>query len=154
AATRRRILAWIAALLPVSLLPVALGLLGTPYAVLATLLGAGFAAAAVALWRHPSAQAARRLFLVSVLYLMGTLAAMVFDLAWKVIAGVEFRGPGSFRSSFSRAAEEETRAPSPSPLPHQPLRRRQRQRHRLRRPRPLRRRQRRRPLRSIARTRR
>ena len=48
---------------------------------------AGLAAAAgVALWRRPSAQAARRLFLVSLLYLMGTLAAMIFDLAWKVIA--------------------------------------------------------------------
>jgi heme o synthase len=86
AATRRRILAWIAALLPVSLLPLPLGLLGLPYALGASLLGAGFAAAALALWRWPSARAARRLFLVSLLYLMGTLAAMIFDLAWKVIA--------------------------------------------------------------------
>lgn len=86
AATHRRILAWIAALLPVSLLPVPLGLLGVPYALIATLLGAGFAAAGLALWHRPSPQAARRLFLVSLLYLMGTLAAMIFDLAWKVIA--------------------------------------------------------------------
>jgi protoheme IX farnesyltransferase len=86
AATHRRILAWIAALLPVSLLPVPLGLLGMPYAVSAALLGAGFAAAGLALWHRPSPQAARRLFLVSLLYLMGTLAAMIFDLAWKVIA--------------------------------------------------------------------
>jgi len=85
-ATRVRILLWIAALLPVSLLPVALGLLGTLYAVSATLLGAGFMAAAVALWRRPSAPAARRLFLVSLLYLMGTFAAMIVDLAWKGIA--------------------------------------------------------------------
>jgi heme O synthase-like polyprenyltransferase len=40
----------------------------------------------VALWRRPSALAARRLFLVSLLYLMGTFAAMIVDLAWKVIA--------------------------------------------------------------------
>jgi protoheme IX farnesyltransferase len=85
-ATRRRILAWIAALLPVSLLPVPLGLLGAPYAVAAALLGAGFAAAAVALWRRRTPEAARRLFLVSLLYLMGTFAAMILDLAWKVIA--------------------------------------------------------------------
>src|SRR5262249_35273889 len=84
AATRRRRLAWIAVLLPVSLLPLPLGLLGLPYALGASLLGAGFAAAALALWRRPSARAARRLFLVSLLYLMGTLAAMIFDLAWKV----------------------------------------------------------------------
>jgi protoheme IX farnesyltransferase len=85
-ATRLRILLWIAALLPVSLLPLPLGLLGAPYAVAALLLGAGFLAAGVALWRRPSALAARRLFLVSLLYLMGTFAAMIVDLAWKVIA--------------------------------------------------------------------
>jgi protoheme IX farnesyltransferase len=85
-ATRRRILAWIAALIPLSLLPVPLDLLGLPYALAAALLGAGFAAAGLALWRRPSARAARRLFLVSLLYLMGTFAAMILDLAWKVIA--------------------------------------------------------------------
>ena len=86
AATRVRILLWIAALLPVSLLPLPLGLLGAPYGVAAVLLGAGFLTAGVALWRRPSASAARRLFLVSLLYLMGTFAAMIFDLAWKEMA--------------------------------------------------------------------
>jgi len=85
-ATRTRILAWIAALLPLSFVPVALGLLGAPYAVAAALLGAGFLAAAVALWRQRTREAARRVFLVSLLYLMGTFAAMILDLAWKVIA--------------------------------------------------------------------
>jgi protoheme IX farnesyltransferase len=85
-ATRVRILLWIAALLPVSLLPLPFGLLGAPYGVAAVLLGGGFLAAGVALWRHPSARAARRLFLVSLLYLMGTFAAMIFDLAWKEMA--------------------------------------------------------------------
>jgi protoheme IX farnesyltransferase len=86
AATRRRMLAWIAALVPVSLLPVLLGMLGARYAVAAALLGAAFAGAALALWWRPSRASARRVFRVSLLYLMGTFAAMILDLAWKVIA--------------------------------------------------------------------
>jgi protoheme IX farnesyltransferase len=85
-ATRRRILAWIAALLPVSLAPLPLGLLGAPYAFAAILLGTAFAAAAAQLWRRRTPAAARRVFLVSLLYLMGILGSMVFDLAWRVIA--------------------------------------------------------------------
>jgi protoheme IX farnesyltransferase len=85
-ATRVRILAWIAALVPLSLAPVGLGLLGAPYAAAALLLGALFFASALALWRQRTRQAARRVFLVSLLYLVGTFAAMILDLAWKVIA--------------------------------------------------------------------
>jgi protoheme IX farnesyltransferase len=85
-ATRRRILGWIAALLPVSLLPLPLGLLGPIYGIAAGLLGAGFALAGFRLWRERTPRAARRLFLVSLLYLMGTLAAMIIDLAWRVNA--------------------------------------------------------------------
>jgi protoheme IX farnesyltransferase len=80
-ATRRRILVWIAALIPVTLLPWALDLLHTPYAMLASLLGGWFFYRALILWRRRTPAAARSLFLVSLAYLMGTFAAMILDLA-------------------------------------------------------------------------
>ena len=85
-ATRVRILAWIAALVPVSLLPVALGMLGPIYGVSAALLGAGFFAQAVVLYQRRDPASARRLFWVSLLYLLGVFAMMIVDLAWTAIA--------------------------------------------------------------------
>ena len=78
--TQRRILLWIAALVPLSLAPVALGLLGIPYAVVAAALGAWFFASGVHLIRECSDEAARGVFRVSLLYLMVLLTAMIADL--------------------------------------------------------------------------
>ena len=78
--TQRRILLWIAALVPLSLAPVALGLLGLPYAVVAAALGGWFFASGVRLLRECSDEAARGVFRVSLVYLMGLLAAMIADL--------------------------------------------------------------------------
>lgn len=79
--TRRRILVWIAALLPLSLLPSVLGLLGTVYSVAGVLLGAGFLAQGIVLLRRRDEASARRLFTVSLVYLVGLFAAMITDLA-------------------------------------------------------------------------
>ena len=79
--TRRRILMWIAALLPLTLLPSALGLLGALYTAAAAVLGAGFLAQGVVLLRRRDEASARRLFTVSLAYLVGLFAAMITDLA-------------------------------------------------------------------------
>ena len=86
AATRRRILVWVAAaVLPVSLLTAAFTPLGAVYAGSAALLGAWFAAEGVRLCRVASDPAARRFFRVSLAYLFGLFGAMLVDLtarAW------------------------------------------------------------------------
>ena len=81
AATARRILEWIVLLAAISLVPVGLGLLGPLYAAAAVVLGAWFATVGVRLLRDPGAVAARRVFRVSLVYLMGLFAAMLTDLA-------------------------------------------------------------------------
>ncbi|MBW2281969.1 MAG: protoheme IX farnesyltransferase [Deltaproteobacteria bacterium] len=81
AATARHIVAWIAALVAVSLVPVGLGMLGVLYGVTAVALGAWFALSGVQLLRDPAAEPARRVFRVSLVYLMGIFAAMLTDLA-------------------------------------------------------------------------
>ena len=81
AATARRIVAWIAGLVGVTLVPVPLGLLGPVYAVCAFALGVYFLAAGVQVLRHPGAESARHVFRVSLVYLMGLFAAMIVDLA-------------------------------------------------------------------------
>jgi protoheme IX farnesyltransferase len=67
-AARQTLLA-IAALVPVSLLPLAAGLAGPLYGVGAAIAGAAFADRAVRFARVPSGPAARRLLLASILYL-------------------------------------------------------------------------------------
>ncbi len=79
--TRRQIVAYSVLLTLVSLGPVATGLFGTIYFVSALALGAGFVGLAVALYRHPSRPAARRLYLSSLAYLALLFAAMAIDRA-------------------------------------------------------------------------
>ncbi len=85
-ATRRRILMWIAALIPLSLLPLAHGMLGPIYGVSALVLGCVFFGQAVVLHQRRDTASARRLFSVSLLYLMGLFGMMLIDLAWTAIA--------------------------------------------------------------------
>jgi protoheme IX farnesyltransferase len=80
-ATRRRMLAYAVALVPVTLSPVALGLLGPLYALAALGLGVWFAWQAVRVLRERSDAAARRMFHASLIYLFALLAAMLADLA-------------------------------------------------------------------------
>jgi protoheme IX farnesyltransferase len=81
AATRRRILGWSALLVPITLTPVVLSLLGPLYTLCALALNGYFLWAGVRLVREKSDEAARRVFRVSLVYLMGILAAMILDLA-------------------------------------------------------------------------
>ena len=80
-ATCRRSLLWIASLLPVTIAPIWLGMLGPVYGMATLGLWAWFFAQAVALLRRPDATTARRTFRVSLVYLVGTFAAMLADLA-------------------------------------------------------------------------
>jgi protoheme IX farnesyltransferase len=85
-ATRRRIVYWILALLPVTLAPYAFGMLGAGYALVAGALGAWFLGQAFVLLRRRDRTSARRTFLVSLAYLLGTFAAMIGDLLWRTHA--------------------------------------------------------------------
>ncbi len=85
-ATRWRIVLWILALLPVTLAPWALGMLGAGYALVAGALCAWFLAQAVVLLRRRDRASARRTFLVSLAYLLGTFMAMIGDLLYRTIA--------------------------------------------------------------------
>ena len=75
----RQSLLYAAALLPVSLMPSALGLAGGFYAAGAGALGLGFVVASAAFAWDRSPLAARRLLLFSVLYLPAVLLALVLD---------------------------------------------------------------------------
>jgi len=77
--TARQSVIWAAALIPLSLVPTALGLVGSVYAAGALVLGVGYLAASVAFGRRRTGPAARKLLLVSVLYLPGILGAMLAD---------------------------------------------------------------------------
>lgn len=75
--TSRQMILYAAALAPVSLLPAVLGVSGNLYFAGAVLLNAGFVASAIAFGLSHSAHAARRVLLVSVVYLPMTLILMV-----------------------------------------------------------------------------
>jgi protoheme IX farnesyltransferase len=77
--TARQAVLWAAALVPLSLLPAALGLAGPVYAVGAVALGLGYLAASVTFGRERTAPAAKRLLLVSVAYLPGVLGTLLAD---------------------------------------------------------------------------
>lgn len=78
-ATARQMVLYSAALLPVSLLPSVLGFSGAAYFWGALTLGLVFLGYSFAFGRNPSAAAARRLLLASVLYLPVVLLLMVAD---------------------------------------------------------------------------
>ncbi len=83
--TVRATLVWTVALIPVSIMPIwaMRGVVGWPYAVIATALGVWFLAAAVRLIRTRADSDARRLFIVSVIYLPLVLGSLVLD-AWVI----------------------------------------------------------------------
>ncbi len=79
AVTRRQILVYAVILTVFSLLPVATGLFGAIYAVAALALGGGLVALSTYLLRHPSRQAALRVYLSSLAYLALLFTAMAVD---------------------------------------------------------------------------
>jgi protoheme IX farnesyltransferase len=79
--TRWRMLWYTLALIPVTLAPLPLGLLGTPYLVAALVLDAWFTWYIVRVLRERTEDAARGAFHVSLLYLFALFVAMLVDLA-------------------------------------------------------------------------
>jgi protoheme IX farnesyltransferase len=79
AATRRQILLYSLALVPVTLAPSAIGLAGLVYGAGAALLGAGFIALAGAVLRDRGMTSAKRLFPFSILYLFLLFALLLVD---------------------------------------------------------------------------
>ncbi|MGZ5309056.1 MAG: heme o synthase [Solirubrobacterales bacterium] len=79
AATRHRILAYSVLLVALTVLPAVSGLFGAIYLAAALGLGAGFIGLAIALVARPSRDAARRLYLSSLLYLALLFLAMAVD---------------------------------------------------------------------------
>jgi protoheme IX farnesyltransferase len=80
--TGRQALLYAAALWPVSLLPPLVGLGGVAYSLMATCLGAAFIWLGAVFARDRSSDAARQLFLFSIVYLPLLLAALVADELW------------------------------------------------------------------------
>jgi protoheme IX farnesyltransferase len=85
--TRTHILAYTLVLLPISLLPVALGFAGLAYGAIALFFSLGFVGFAVRLWRDRTQRTATRTFRFSILYLFAVLAGLVVDRALS-LAGV------------------------------------------------------------------
>ncbi|HBZ72169.1 MAG TPA: protoheme IX farnesyltransferase [Deltaproteobacteria bacterium] len=79
--TRWRMLWYTLALVPVTLAPLPLGVLGFPYAVCAAGLDVWFVWHCVRVLRERTDRAARRMFHVSLIYLFALFAAMLVDLA-------------------------------------------------------------------------
>jgi heme o synthase len=79
--TRRHILAYTLALVPIALLPWLLGHAGALYGLAALGLGLGFVRFALLLWRGGSPRVATRTFQYSIVYLFGLLAALIADKA-------------------------------------------------------------------------
>ncbi len=77
--TKKQILIYTVLLIPVSLAPWALGVVGWAYGVIAVVMGAGFLALAVAIWFDDTDRWARKTFLFSIIYLFALFAAMVAD---------------------------------------------------------------------------
>jgi protoheme IX farnesyltransferase len=80
-ATRRRMLLYTLLLVPVTLLPVALGMLGGVYLALCVLLGGWFVFHALRVMRLRTPGSARTMFRVSLLYLFTLFVGMLADLA-------------------------------------------------------------------------
>jgi len=77
--TRRQIVVYSLLLVLASLAPVAFGLSGLPYGLSASVLGALFLLRVWTLWREKTRQAARGLFVFSILYLFLIFAALLAD---------------------------------------------------------------------------
>jgi protoheme IX farnesyltransferase len=77
--TKRQILFYSLALLPVTLVPWGLGLSSVYYAIGAGVLGLVFVSGAVAVWRDRAETAAKRLFGYSIVYLFLIFALLMFD---------------------------------------------------------------------------
>ena len=77
--TKRQMLIYTAILVPATLVPVALGVSGLVYGASAALLGALFGIKVWRLWRGDGIDAAKPLFLFSILYLFLIFVAMIFD---------------------------------------------------------------------------
>lgn len=77
--TRSQAVLYAAALLPASLLPVAIGLSSGIYGVAALLLSSAYLVAALQFFRHADIQSARRLFRMSLVYLPVLLLALSLD---------------------------------------------------------------------------
>ena len=80
-ATRRRMLGWTLLLVPITIAPVALGLLGGLYLAVCLALGAWFTLAAVRVLRERTDESARAMFRVSLAYLFILFGGMIADLA-------------------------------------------------------------------------
>jgi protoheme IX farnesyltransferase len=78
--TRWRMLRYTLALVPITLAPVPLGLLGNLYLAVAIVLDVWFVWHAVRVIRIPTRSAAQRMFQVSLVYLFALFAAMLVDL--------------------------------------------------------------------------
>jgi protoheme IX farnesyltransferase len=81
AATRRRMLAYALALIPLTLLPWLGGVLGPAYAAVALLAGAWFVGSILRAMRGQTTRADRRVFAVSIQYLALLFGAMLAELA-------------------------------------------------------------------------
>jgi heme o synthase len=79
-ATFTQMILWCLLLLPVSLLPAAVGLAGPLYATIAAVSGLGFLACSVRLMIRRDRTPARIAFIASLIYLPVVLAALVFDM--------------------------------------------------------------------------
>jgi protoheme IX farnesyltransferase len=84
--TRRRMLWYTLGLVPVTLAPVALGLLGPVYFAVALGMNAWFVASVLRLLREQDDAAARRVFHVSLAYLFSLFLAMNVELSLRVLA--------------------------------------------------------------------
>jgi protoheme IX farnesyltransferase len=80
--TGQQALLYAAALWPVSLLPAFVGIAGTPYVIVATVLGFGLIALSARFAQDRTAKTARHLFLYSITYLPLLWAALVINRLW------------------------------------------------------------------------
>jgi protoheme IX farnesyltransferase len=80
--TGRHALLYSAALWPVSLMPVLVGLAGAPYIVVASFHGLAFIAVSFVFAQQRTIQSARQLFLFSITYLPLLWGALVVDRLW------------------------------------------------------------------------
>ncbi|MDR6985314.1 protoheme IX farnesyltransferase [Rheinheimera pacifica] len=82
--TRDAIVGYTLLLLPVSVLPVCIGMSGVLYLLSALLLGGWFLCSALMLCLYPDRQSAMRTFYVSIYYLFGVFGALLVDHLWRL----------------------------------------------------------------------